>query len=111
MHIKVANCSVTISGVVPRNNNINNKALEFSQQLFNLQCAKKQNLIIQIIKNINLRTHLNKNRLHVNRYGSVIIGKNFVNFVSDIVHDLIPKSKYRKTEKDKKQWYRKFHDS
>lgn len=72
IYIKAENRSVTISGIVPRESNINHNALEVNQELVNLQYAKKQNLIIHIMK-----THLNKNRLRFNRCSPLIISKNF----------------------------------
>ena len=67
-------------GIVPRNGNLNNKALEVSQEL--LKVYKEEKLDYIDDKNISPGTHLNKSRLHFNRNGSIIICKNFVSFVS-----------------------------
>ena len=60
---------VSISGIVPRNDDFNIKATEFNKELFLSH------------SNINPKIHLNKSKLHLNRNGYEKLGKNFVNFI------------------------------
>ena len=61
-NIKTENRSMNISGIVPRNGSLNNKALEGNQELLNMFKEAKFDYIDH--KNKNLRTHLNKSRLY-----------------------------------------------
>ena len=71
-NIETENRSLSISELVLR---MSSKALEINQELLKMCKEAKFDFIGH--KNINPRTHLNKSRLHVNRNGSVIMGKNF----------------------------------
>ena len=78
-NIKSEKRSVSISGVVPRNDDLNNKASEVNKELSRM--CKKEKLPFLEHSNINPRAHLNKSRIHLNRNGSEKLGKNFVDFV------------------------------
>ena len=60
--------SVSISGVVSRNDDLNNKASEVNKELSRM--CKKEKLPFLEHSNINPRAHLNKSRIHLNRNGS-----------------------------------------
>ena len=77
-NIKSEKRSVSISGVVPRNDDLNNKASEVNKELSRM--CKKEKLPFLEHSNINPRAHLNKSRIHLNRNGSEKLGKNFVDF-------------------------------
>ena len=78
-NIKSEKRSVSISGVVPRNDDLNNKVLEVNKELSRM--CEKEKLTFLEHSNINLRAHLNKSRIHLNRDGSEKLGKNFVDFI------------------------------
>ena len=59
---------------VSRNDNLNNKALEVNLKLLKMCQESKFDVI-------DPRTNLNKSRLHLNRNGYAIMGKNFVNLI------------------------------
>ena len=77
--IRANTCTASISGVVRRNDNLNNKALDVNGELAIICREAKLDFITH--KNINPRADLNKSRLHLNRNGSDKIGKNFVDFI------------------------------
>ena len=77
--IRTNTCTASISGVVRRNDNFNNKALDVNDELAKMCREAKLDFITH--KNVNPRADLNKSRLHLNRNGSDKIGKNFVNFI------------------------------
>ena len=78
-NIKSEKRSVSISGAVPRNDDLNNKASEVNKELS--RTCKKEKLPFLEHSNINPRAHLNKSRIHLNRNGSEKLGKNFVDFI------------------------------
>ena len=78
-NIKSEKRSVSISGVVPRNDDLNNKASEVNKELSRM--CKKEKLPFLEHSNINPRAHLNKSRIHLNRNGSEKLHKNFVDFI------------------------------
>ena len=61
-------------GTVSRNDNLNDKALEVNLKLLKMCQESKFDVI-------DPRIHLNKSRLHLNRNGYAIMGKNFVNLI------------------------------
>ena len=73
--------TVSVSGIVPRNDNFNNKASDVNDELVKM-CREAQ-LDFIAHKNINPRAGLNtsRSRLHLHRNASDKIGKNFVNFI------------------------------
>ena len=78
-NIQTNNRVVSISGIVPRNDNFNNKATEVNKELSNMR--KKEKLLFVDHSNINPKTHLNRSKLHLNRNGYETLGKNFVSFI------------------------------
>ena len=78
-NIKSEKRSVSISDVVPCNDDLNNKASEVNRELSRM--CKKEKLPFLDHSNINSRAHLNKSRIHLKRNGSENLGKNFVNFM------------------------------
>ena len=72
---------VSISGIVPRNDNFNNKAMEVNKELSKM-CNREKLLFLEH-NNIKPKTHLNKSKLHLNRNGDEKLGKNFVNFINN----------------------------
>ena len=70
---------VSISGIVPRNDNFNIKAMEVNEEVSKM-CDKEKLLFLSHTK-ISPKTHLNKSKLHLNCNGYETVDKNFVNFV------------------------------
>ena len=66
---------------IPYNDNFNNKGREVNNELFKM--CKKEKLLLVDHSNINPKTHLNRNKLHLNRNGYEKLGNNFVSFVSN----------------------------
>ena len=72
---------VSISGIVPRNDNFNNKAMEVNKELSKM-CNREKLLFLEH-NNIKPKTHLKKSKLHLNRNGNEKLGKNFMNFINN----------------------------
>ena len=72
---------VSISGILPRNDNFNNKAMEVNKELSKM-CNREKLLFLEH-NNIKPKTHLNKSKLHLNRNGNEKLGKNFINFINN----------------------------
>ena len=72
---------VSISGIVPRNDNFNIKATEVNKELSKM--CDKEKLLFLSHSNINPKIHLNKSKLHLSRNGYEKLGKNFVNVIRD----------------------------
>ena len=70
---------LSISGIVPRNDNFNVKAIEANKKLSKM--CDKEKLLFLCHSNINPKTHLNKSKLNLNRNGYEKLGKNSVNLV------------------------------
>ena len=70
---------VSISGIVPHNDNFNIKTTEVNRELSKM--CDKEKLLFLSHSNINPKIHLNKSKLHLNRNGYEKLGKNFVNFI------------------------------
>ena len=80
-NIKSDTRKVSISGIVPRNDNFNNKAMEINKELSKM--SNREKLLFLEHNNIKPKTHLNKSKLHLNRNGNEKLGKNFVNFINN----------------------------
>ena len=72
---------VSISGIVPRNDNFNNKAMEVNKELSKM-CNRVKLLFLEH-SNIKPKTHLNKKKLHLSRSDNEKLGKNFINFINN----------------------------
>ena len=80
-NIRNDNRTISISGIVPRNDNFNNKAMEVNKELAKM--CEKEKLLFVDNSNINPRTHLNGSKIHLNRNGYEKLGKNFLNFIKN----------------------------
>ena len=92
--------TVSISGIVPRNDNFNNKATEVNKELS--QMCKKEKLLFVGHSNINPKAHLNRSKLHLNRNGYEKLGKSYVSFI---------RNNYASLPVTSKKVYRDFDDS
>ena len=70
---------VSISDIVPRNDNFNIIAIKVNKELSKM--CDKEKLLFLSHSNINQKTHLNKSKLHLNRNGYEKLAKNFINFI------------------------------
>ena len=78
-NIQINHTTVSISSIVPRNDNFNNKATEVSKELSKM--CKKGRLLFVDHSSINPKAHLNRSKLHLKRHGYEKLGKNFVSFI------------------------------
>ena len=74
---------VTISGIIPSNDEWNDKAAEVNEYLRNM-CKESEIPFIKHGKRINPRKHLNKSKLYLNEKGSFILGKTFLDHIKFI---------------------------
>ena len=74
--VKASKLDVSISSIIPRNDNWNNKVMEVKSYLKDL-CERND---IPFISNttVNPKKHLNNSRLHLNPKGSNKLRDNFV---------------------------------
>ena len=70
---------ISISGIVPRNDDFNIKATEVNKELSKM--GDKEKLLFLNHSNISPKVNLNKTMLHLNRNGYEKLGKKFVNFI------------------------------
>lgn len=75
---------VSVSSIILRKDNWNNKAIEVNENLKEL-CEEKNIFFIDHSNSIKQR-HLNRSRLHLNMKGSAVLGKTFVNHISNILN-------------------------
>ena len=81
MSVKIFKSTIELSGIVPRNDNFNNKATELNKELSKM--CKKEKLLFLDHSNMNQKTHLNRSELHLNRNGYEKLGKDFVSFIKN----------------------------
>ena len=81
MSVKIFKSTTELSGIVPRNDNFNNKATELNKELSKM--CKKEKLLFLDHSNMNQKTHLNRSELHLNRNGYEKLGKDFVSFIKN----------------------------
>ena len=66
-NIQTNHRTVSMSSIVPRNDNFNNKATEVNKELFKM--CKKEKLLFVDHNNINPKTHMTRSKLHLNSNG------------------------------------------
>ena len=67
--------SVTISLIVPRKNNSNNKAQKVNSRLINM-CGERDIIFIDHTNTIDTERHLNESKVHLNKSGTTEFAKN-----------------------------------
>ena len=72
--------SVTVSGIVPRNDEWNNKAAEVNEHL-RVMCQESGISFIEHSKYINPRKHLNRSKIHLNEKGTFILGNKLLDYI------------------------------
>ena len=75
--------SVIVSGIVPRFDNLNNKATEVNNRLV-LMCAERNIPFISHSESIDSSKHLNESKLHLNFNGVKVFAENFSAFLTKV---------------------------
>ena len=83
MSLKDNDNSVIVSGIVPRNDNLNNKATEVNNRLL-LMCKERKIPFIAHSENIDSSKHLNESKLHLNHNGIKVFAENFSVFLKKL---------------------------
>ena len=73
--------TVSISCIVPRNDNFNKEAMEVNKE-YSKMC-KKEKFILLDQSNINPKIHLNRSKLHLNRNGYEKLGNTDIFMISE----------------------------
>ena len=80
MSLKSSGSSVIVSGIVPRFDNLNNKASEVNNRLA-LMCKDKKVPFVSHSETIDSSKHLNESKLHLNHNGIKVFAENFSVFL------------------------------
>ena len=72
--------TVTVSGIVPRLDDMNNKANEVNRRLV-LMCKERNISFLSHDESIDPSKHLNESKLHLNSNGIKIFAENFSRFL------------------------------
>ena len=83
MFLKGNNKSVIAFGIVPRNDNLNNKATEVNNRL-PLMCKERKIPFTAHSENIDSSKHLNESKLHLNHNGIKVFAENFSVFLKKL---------------------------
>ena len=75
---------VAVSGIVPRLDELNNKAAEVNNRL-ELMCKQRDLPYISHCETIYPNRHLNESNLHLNSYGIRAFAENFSNFCPSLI--------------------------
>ena len=81
--LKTGNNEITISLIVPRADNLNNKANEVNNRLINM-CKERNINFVNHKDDIEPERHLNESKLHLNRYGTIVFANKFSNYISEL---------------------------
>ena len=80
MSLKSSGSSVIVSGIVPRFDNLNNKASEVNNRLA-LMCKDRKVPFVSHRETIDSSKHLNESKLHLNHNGIKVFAENFSVFL------------------------------
>ena len=81
LSLKSKNNKISVSLIVPRNDNLNNKASEVNCRLVHM-CAERNIPYIDHTNSIQPENHLNESKLHFNRYGTIAFANSISKFLS-----------------------------
>ena len=81
--LKTCTNRIVISLIVPRGDDLNNKASEVNDRLKNM-CLNRNYLYIDHSDSINVADHVNDGNLHLNKYGKAVLAKDFTNFLGNM---------------------------
>ena len=80
LSLKSETNAVTISLIVPRKDNLNNKAQEVNSRLINM-CGERDIAFIDHTDTIDTERHLNESKVHLNKSGTTEFAKNVFEFL------------------------------
>ena len=82
--LKFEDNKISVSLIVPRNDNLNNKANEVNSRLIHM-CAERNIPCIDHTNtnSIQPQNHLNESKLHFNRYGAIAFANSMSKFLSE----------------------------
>ena len=83
-NVSSENCSVSVSNIIPRNDQWNNKVREVNGCLARL-CTNENISLIDHSRSIDPRKHINNSKLHLNIRGSNKLRDNFVKYVKEFL--------------------------
>ena len=78
--LKSQDNKIPVSLIIPRNDNLNNKAREVNSRLIHM-CAEWNIPYIEHSNSIQSENHLNKSNLHFNRFGTIVFANNISKFL------------------------------
>ena len=81
LSLKSKDNKISVSLIVPRNDNLNNKASEVNCRLVHM-CAERNIPYIDHTNSIQPENHLNESKLHFNRYGTIAFANGISKFLS-----------------------------
>ena len=81
--IKSEKNTITISLIVPRCDELNNKASEVNGRLVNM-CKERNIPYIDHVDVISPEHHLNEDNLHLNGFGNIEFAKNFTKYLCEL---------------------------
>ena len=81
--LKTCTTRIVISLIIPRGDDLNNKASEVNDRLKNM-CLNRNYLYIDHSDSINVADHVNDGNLHLNKYGKAVLAKDFTNFLGNM---------------------------
>ena len=84
MKIKTPENMVTVSLIIPRADELNNKAEEVNDRLMKM-CGDRNIPYIDHSNVIIPNIHLNEYKLHLNKQGVITLAESFSNFILDFV--------------------------
>ena len=80
LSIKSKDNQISISLIIPRDDNLNNKPSEVNSRLVHM-CAEQNIPYIDHTNSIQLENHLNESKLHFNRYGTIAFANSISRFL------------------------------
>ena len=81
LSVKSKDNKISISLIVPRNDNLNNKASEVNCCLVHM-CTERNIPYVNHINSIQPENHLNESKLHFNRYEAIAFANSIFKFLS-----------------------------
>ena len=114
LSLKSKNNKISVSLIVPTNDNLSNKASEVNCRLVHM-CAERNIPYIDHTNSIQRENHLNESKLHFNRYGTIAFANSISKFLSgyywwcydSINFDLLFQENFEKESKSFSQLSRK----
>lgn len=81
--LKTIDNEITVSLIVPRADNLNNKAIEVNNRLINM-CNERNINFIDHKNDVQPERHINESKVHLNRYGTIVFAKKFSDYISNL---------------------------